>query len=208
MMQLNVRHTFRAMVLCAIVAAGAIGFVAASAVGSAGKAQESIVSVKLGDLISGLSETSKIRERLNEMGAEIRTYNDARQAEIKAIQAELETLEVGSPAHTALQEKLLMAAADLRAQMEVKSGLRDIEESKQYLHLYKKVVEAAAQLAQQAGYDFILLDDTDIQFQGGAPQQTLAQLFTRRLIYANPGRDVTEELMSRMNNAFQAGTSQ
>jgi len=201
-------RAIRTLAACAVVLATTIGFVAASSISSAGQAQEAIVSVNLGGLLSGLEETSRIRARLNAMAEDIRAYNDAKQAEIKAMQAELEPLEVGAPAHTALQEKLLTAAADLRAQMEVKTGLRDIEESKQYLHLYKKVVEAAEQLALQAGYDFILLDDTDIQFQGGAPQQTLAQLFTRRLIYANPDRDVTEELKTRMNNAFLTGASQ
>ena len=204
-MHLMTRRIARSVTVFVVLTAAAIGFFAATAIGSAGRADEVIVSVNLGELLSGLTETTKIREKLTVMSEQIKAYNESMQAEIKSIQAELEVVDPGTPAHTALQEKLLTAAANLRAQMEVQSGLRDIEESKQYLHLYRKVVEAAEELALRDGYDFILLDDTDLRFEGGAPQQTLAQLFTRRLIYANPGRDVTEELMTRMNNAFQAG---
>jgi Skp family chaperone for outer membrane proteins len=199
------RHA-RKLIAIALVAAASMSVFAAAPSSTRGEVQESIVSVNLGQLMSGLKVFKKVGEQLRLMSDEIKTFNDAKQAELKAMQAELETLVVGSPAHTELQERLLYAAAELRSQLDVKAGLRDIEESKQVLLIYNKVVEAAAALAEQNGYDFILLDDTQIQFEGAPPQQTMAQLFTRRLIYANPDRDVTQELMTRMNNAFDAGT--
>ncbi len=196
------------VLLTLLCAAIAIGCVAASALGSR-NLQDSIATINLGKLLSGLEETTRMKETLAAMEQEIMEYNAAKQAEIEAMQQRLETLEKGTPAYRELESQILMDAHQFRAYIDGKTALRHIEESNHFLNIYRKVLDAAQALAELQGYEFIILDDTNIDFQEGAtPQQTLAQLFTRRLIYANPARDLTEELLTRMNNAFTAGVQE
>ncbi len=87
----------------------------------------------------------------------------------------------------------------------------DIEKSLQLRDLDRKVRKAIKDLATLRGYDFVLKDDTSAELAVN-PESKLAreiqikqQMTARRSLYANPALDITDQLIQRMNNAFNAG---
>ena len=61
------------------------------------------------------------------------------------------------------------------------------------------------------GYDFVLMDDTSAELAVN-PESKVAreiqvkqQMTARRSLYVNPAMDITDQLIQRMNNAFNAG---
>lgn len=168
-------------------------------------ADEKIVSVNLTRLLNELEETATIRARLNTLAADMRKEQEQRQSEIQQMREELDALPPGSERTRGLQEQLLIKAADFKSWMEVKSNLRNLEESIEYMRMYDKVLKSVKELAEAQGYDYVLLDDTDIRIQPGTPEEVIPQMFTRRMLFASGKRDITAEVLVRMNNAFRAG---
>ena len=76
--------------------------------------------------------------------------------------------------------------------------------------LYKKVFDAIQTLALTEGYDLVIVDDSaaELTFERSSrvlPQaQVLQQLAMRKLLFVNPSLDITEDLIMRMNNEFNA----
>ena len=88
----------------------------------------------------------------------------------------------------------------------------DIEASLRLRDLDRSIKSAVTQLAEINGYDIVLVDDSgrelsiDAQSKASREIQVKAQMNARRLLYTNPEVDVTDELIERMNNAFNAGS--
>lgn len=72
--------------------------------------------------------------------------------------------------------------------------------------LYEKIIEATENVASADGYDIVFVDDRDIAFPPGRlaardVQQVISQ---RRILYASDSIDITELVIKRMNNDFNA----
>lgn len=199
---------FPAAIIAAIsftAGAAMTGALSAPAAPESRATDEKIVSVNLTRLLNDLEETAAIRARLNTLAADMRKEQEQRQSEIQQMREELDALPPGSERTRGLQEQLLIKAADFKSWMEVKSNLRNLEESIEYMRMYDKVLKSVKELAEAQGYDYVLLDDTDIKIQPGTPEEVIPQMFTRRMLYAGGKRDITGEVLVRMNNAFRAG---
>ena len=86
----------------------------------------------------------------------------------------------------------------------------DIEESLMLQDLYRSVKREAALLGTAAGYDVVLVDDSQgelaIDPDARMPRraQVLQQIAGRRMLHVNKQIDITDDLVQRMNNAFKA----
>ena len=73
-----------------------------------------------------------------------------------------------------------------------------------------KITQAVQELAEIEGIDIVLINDAGQQVQTIADSQVARelqvrqQISSRRIIYASPGVDITEQLIVRMNNAYAA----
>jgi len=180
----------------------------ATGAGSAAAAQAapaSVASIDLTAVFQGLEEMQAVNERLAAMRADRDAELERRRNELQQLKDSLETTPTESPQHRRIQESILFKGSELSTWENVRNELIALEESLEFIRMHRKVVEAASALAESRGIDYILLDDTGIQARPArSPDQTLAQLYSRRMIHANPARDVTGELITRMNNAYAA----
>ncbi|MCL4210652.1 MAG: OmpH family outer membrane protein [Phycisphaeraceae bacterium] len=204
---MSLRHSSAVVIAALSLAAGTMvtGALTSPAAPQSQATDQRIVSVNLTRLLNDLEETAAIRTRLNTLAADMRKEQESRQSEIQQMRDELDALPAGSDRTRGLQEQLLIKAADFKSWMEVKSNLRNLEESIEYMRMYDKVLKAVKELAEAQGYEYVLLDDTDIRIQPGTPDEVIPQMFTRRMLFASGKRDITGEVLVRMNNAFRAG---
>ena len=162
------------------------------------------VSLNLSRLLESIDETADIRAKFLGLDQQIKQHRETKQQELEVIRTELEALEPESDKFIEKRELLLTKSAELNAWLQVRQGVRDMEETTEYIRMYERILVAAEQMAKQSGYDFVILDDSDVTITPGSPAETAAQLFARRMIYANPTRDITDELITRMNNEYNA----
>ncbi|MGI9012973.1 MAG: OmpH family outer membrane protein [Phycisphaerales bacterium] len=158
-----------------------------------------VVSVRLSTVLDHIEETQRIRNRLKAMDDVISTEVAVRRTAIEAAQDELETLANPSRQFDEHTAEIMRLAAELEAWYSVKKQLREREETREYLRMYDKVLIAIAAMSEERGYGFVLLDDSDLHIAPGTPEETAAQLFHRRMLYASPAHDVSQDLIDRMN---------
>ena len=137
------------------------------------------------------AEATKRQEAATALTEQHRNAVDAAQREALSDQIALETLKYASWLETAKQELEIDKAVHLQ-------------------NLYKKIYEAATSLALTEGYDLIIIDDSgaELPFDRNlrvAPQaQVLQKLSLRKVLFVSPTLDITEDLIMRMNNEFNA----
>ena len=87
----------------------------------------------------------------------------------------------------------------------------DRERALMWQDLYESMKTESAALAKAQGFDLILVNDSlpEIKTTGDAKVSleaiVLQQITSRRVVYGAKEIDVTDQLVTRMNNAFAAG---
>jgi hypothetical protein len=62
--------------------------------------------------------------------------------------------------------------------------------------------ESAAKLAEQNGWDYVVVNDAAITLPEGDNVDIGLEISSRRILYANDALDVTDQLISYMNGNF------
>ncbi len=144
--------------------------------------------------------------------ADLRTQGDALQAEererktkIADLQGGLDLLPPGSDAYNKKQEELQMKVLELQVWAQFQQQKMARERALRVESLYKKAMDTIGKIATQSGYDLVLFKDPAPTFEGANMQQINAQLTLRKVLWSNTAIDITDAVITRMNNDFGAG---
>lgn len=165
----------------------------------------SVVHVRLEQVLTQLSEMKKVQLELEAANARIEQRLREGEARLNQMQGDLAVLEPDSEAARRMRDDMLFEAASLEAWSNIKRRELLHEETRQYQVMYGRVLDEIARLAEAQGYDYVLLSDRSRDFNAQNTADSVAQMFQRKMLYGRPDRDVTSELVTRMNNAFNAG---
>ncbi|MBC7834143.1 MAG: OmpH family outer membrane protein [Phycisphaerales bacterium] len=163
-----------------------------------------IAIVDLEKVLNALEEKGAKQKQLDARGEELKKkLTDQR----KAADDQLKSFEVlpEGPERTLKQEQLARLAFQL--EFEVQFGEKQLEKISTDLlkDLYFKIDAASATLAAQNGYTLVLASDEGVEIPKGADfrevQRTIA---LKRMLHVAPGHDITDELITLMNNEFNA----
>jgi len=124
--------------------------------------------------------------------------------EIRGLQEDLDSYQVGSPAHNEAQGKVILKAGDLSALQNFAELKMQSEQANTLRETYGAIRSTCATLSKEHKIDFILLDDTIPTITPSDVQGTMAQINGRRLLFSNPALDITDLLIERMNADFRA----
>lgn len=194
----------------AALLAGLVFVCTAPAQGVGNRPPTVVATIDLGRIFSNLNQRSHAEAALNTMGEATRDEDTRRQNEINALIDALP--DVTDPAEQRRIEnerdlKLLERAGWLQFTM----SEIDIEKALLWEDLFRNVNEAIADLAVQGGIDLVIASDAgrdltiNPDMQVSREAQVQQQIQSRRFFYASPSIDITEDLIIRMNNAFEAG---
>ncbi len=134
-----------------------------------------------------------------EAGQQFDDEQEAMGQEIQALEADIDLLVEGTPKYEEALKKYLGAAADLRAWVEFKGRKLDAKRAQRRTQVYDEIVLAATEFAEQNNIDFILTDDSILELRPGTDGQVVQQMSLRRVVYANPEFDITDELIEWIN---------
>lgn len=100
-------------------------------------------------------------------------------------------------------------AKKLEAQIEVNKklykGLADLQKGEMFRTLYESATAAVQRVAKLDGYQLVLLDDREIKFEPDlSPAQVGTVIQNKRILFAEDAIDITERVLTDMNNAFNA----
>ncbi len=208
-MKSSLRTSNPVLLLMLGVLAAAVGYQAAGQAGA--KAPPTAVAVvKLDVLMSQLTERAAAEAELKVMADEITKELERRQAMLQAYGEQVEAA-VDPAERSRLEDEALLFAKQFQAWQAFKANEMDAERAIRFQALYASIKQAISTLAAAAGYDVVIVDDSS-----GAPQidpnaqtprevQIRNQILNRRVLYSDARVDITKQLVTRMNNTFNAG---
>jgi len=137
------------------------------------------------------------------------SQDEQRQGELRQLQEGL--AERSGEALRAAEDELAMKMLQYQAWLKVSDQQLDVEASLQLRALYRSIRNAVESLAEAEGYDLVVVDDSSSEF-GLNPQSSMSrqmqvrqQIVGRRVLFGRDAIDITDELIVRMNNAWEAG---
>ncbi len=142
---------------------------------------------------------AEAQAELEGLGQGLDDQEEALRQEISVLQSDLELLLVGTPKYQEAEKKVIGVAADLRAWVEFKGRKLDAKRAQRRTQVYDEIVLAATEFAEQNNIDFILTDDSILELRPGTDGQVVQQMSLRRVVYANPELDITDELIVWIN---------
>ena len=155
--------------------------------------------VDLQKVFNDSDKRAEAQAELEALGQQLDDWEEELRQEIKTRQADLEFLVPGKPKHKEAEKTLVTAAANLRAWIEFKAAKLDAKTAQRRTQVYDEIVLAATDFAEQHNIDFILTDDSIVELRPGPDVQVVQQMSLRRIVYANPEFDITNELIAWIN---------
>ena len=119
--------------------------------------------------------------------------------DIQTLEADIDLLVEGTPKYQDALKKYKGAAANLRAWIEFKGRKLDAKRAQRRTQVFDEIVLAATEFAEQNNIDFIITDDSNLELRPGNDGQVVQQMSLRRIVYANPEFDITDELIVWIN---------
>ena len=169
-------------------------------------AKTAVAVVNLEKTFNGLEEWVAVEATLMDMGAKLEDEAARRREEVEGLLADTEDYPVGSEKYKDAERRYEMAALEFQAYVAMHQGRRMEYNDTQIRAIYEKIKSAANTMADERGLDLILVDDSVVPIPEDT-QDILAQISSRRVLFAREQLDITNALIAEMNTAYRAGGS-
>lgn len=194
---------FRLEILAAVaLAAGALGFALRPSARDVPPTRLAVVDLE--KVFNSIDRYSSAQAVLKESVAVLEKQVSDGEARVKGLESELDSYQPGSDAQAAAVQKLQIAVGEFRATQQFVAAKIEMEQARVLRDTYLAIKDAARRFAENAGYDYVMLDDSVVNMDPANAQKTMAQISARRFIFANPKSDVTEKLVGFMNDEWKA----
>jgi Skp family chaperone for outer membrane proteins len=198
--------------MAAGLAAGALlslGAALGLGAGALAAAPTSMATVDVDAVSQGLQE-------FQDRAVEIRTLTQARGDEITALQERLTSIQTELQTLADDQQdrriELLIegriAQSDLQTKQQIYTEERALKEASVTESVYSKIMDATRRVAERDGLDVVLFNDASISVEaarGQGLQGMLAAIRERKVLYVREGVDITDAVLTLMNNEYAAG---
>ena len=197
----------RVLILLSVVgmAVAVMSWATANAVNNAQARKTSVAVVSVGEVFNGMTEKSHVEADLQKKAEDLERLKEEKSGEIRDLQAELQLLKQDSPEWKAKAEEAQRKVFTLKAELEFRAAKLNRDNVLLKESLYRKILAATAQVAQSEGYDIVLFKESEPHFPTDKPQQVNALVELRKVMYASPDLDITDKVMTVVNNNFKAG---
>ncbi len=168
-----------------------------------------VAVVDLKRVMDGLAERKQKVGALQAEAEKMQEESDRKQASIKGMEEQIKQAPEGE--QQALKEEAALAVLNYQMWGQLQGRRMDAETAIHMEDLFKSIQEAIAELAEIQQYDLVLIDDSAATLgrdrSSKVPQenQIRQQIGMRRILYRTDAIDITDEVIDRMNNAFNAG---
>ncbi len=161
-----------------------------------------IAVVDVMKVLEGLHEKPKIEAEIKTMAQKVEQEIKDRGTKVQQLKEDLDMLAPGTAAHTEKLDKYEYEAFALQTFARYQEQKIKREQSLQYEAVYRKILDSAGKVAQEAGYDMVVLKDRLVNFGDADPKQLRALFSLQKLLWSKPDLDLTEQITLRMNTEF------
>ncbi|MDP7070784.1 MAG: OmpH family outer membrane protein [Phycisphaerales bacterium] len=195
------RYMIRIVALAATTAAVALAWTAGASKATA--VPTAVATIDLPRVLEALDESAAEVARSQAAGEAFQGELRTRKEDLDGLAADLEDFVPGTPKYAEAERALKKASIDIRAFM----GLVDLREARTtqraMLRIYNHIRDSAASLAEQEGYGMVILDDSAIPIMENTGD-VLGEISSRRVLFASPTLDISDQLIEYMNTQWRA----
>lgn len=159
-----------------------------------------VASVDLERVFNTIDLQKQTETRLEAVRKDLEDRREKLRTGIEDLQAELDSFQPGSAAQQEVAVRVEEAIAEFRAVENFARLKLEAEQAKAMREIYLTIRTAAGELAAQRGWDYVMIDDTVPAIDPSDANRMLQQISSRRLLFANPSFDVTQELIDHLNS--------
>jgi Skp family chaperone for outer membrane proteins len=163
-------------------------------------------TVDLEATFNGLEEWSQVQVSLTQRADQMQEEITRRQDELESLETDLEDYPQGSAKFKEAMKRYQMAAIELQGYVQFQQRKHQRYNDQTIFDLYDKIKLAARTLADEQGYDIILVDDSVVDIPENS-ENILAQISSRRVLFAREQMNVTDKLIESMNTMYQKSTA-
>ncbi|HEX2839252.1 MAG TPA: OmpH family outer membrane protein [Phycisphaerales bacterium] len=174
----------------------------------AAAAPTAVAVVNLERLFENLTELKERNTQLETVRETYLTQVKELDAKAKSLEAELKEKIPASDRQKRAEKaaELTEARAILKVRTELLEGNMERKNAEIIRDLYDKSTKAIADFAAREGYDIVLLDDRSLELpESGTVNNINSVILSKRILFAKPGVDVTDRLVSQMNTEYASG---
>ncbi|GDY05323.1 hypothetical protein LBMAG51_01100 [Phycisphaerae bacterium] len=163
-----------------------------------------VASVDLEKVYRSLDQLKAAEARSVTLRGELEKRLAAMTDSVKSMQEDLDSFQVGTPAHNDAMNKVILKAGDLSALQSYAKLKMESEQANSVRETYISIRSACGLLAKEQKVDFVFIDDTVPGINPTNLEGTMQQISGRRMLYSNSALDMTDSLIERMNTDFRA----
>jgi hypothetical protein len=200
------RHAVPVLALAALATASMWSLTSRAASGTLAAAPTSVAVV---DMQKAINDSAEIKAK-NE---ELKARSEARMGEINKLKAELESqvkaaelLPGDSPQAIRARADAIVKKQTLEAQFQAYKQLTDIESGDILGEIHGKLIKTIDAIAKREGIQLVLADDRGLVIPRGRSSEDVGgAINARRVLFADKSIDLTERVLTELNNEFSAG---
>lgn len=191
------------LILVTLIGALTLGLYVTAGGQAGGQAPPTKVAVvNLQEVINQCSQQAAFRADNQAKAQALQAEQQKRQQDIAAITTAIDPLQPGSDAWNKKREELQQKTLEMQVWVQMQEQNNQLEQARQFAEVYVAANEAAASIAESAGYDVVLQggDLPDLMRLNIQQLQTVVQ--TRKVLYSNDNVDITNAVLQRVNAQF------
>lgn len=193
------RHVVILFAALLVIAVGIGGATAANALQAKPTA---VAVVDLQRIFENLKQQQQIRADLQTRQEHLRQQQEDKRKQVSTLQADLDLLAEGSAAYQQKAAERDKAVIDLQVWQEYETRKLRIDEQLMVEQLFRQANQTIERVADDNGFDLVLFKNQVVNMQGGQNQQSLN---IRIIAWNDETIDLTNQVVQRMNNEFEAG---
>jgi len=166
----------------------------------------SVAVVRLDPLLQGLDERTALETQLTAFIADRQAQLEELVETRDSAVADLEILRPGTAPHRDKTREVLEIRSQLETRQKVLQEIISLETGRILAELFDKIRAASSEIAERQGYDVVMLDDSAARLPPNVSESAvLRYIGERRILHAGASIDITDQVRTYMNNAFQTG---
>lgn len=199
---------FNALIPAILVLAAAIAWQAGAntAVQSPPAQPTAVATIDIVQIFEQLNERTVLESQLDARVKARQAQLEEISARLKNIQADLEgTLKPGTDDYKEKVREFMEQRAVADARRNALTQIISIDRGAVRRQLYEKMTAAVAKIAERDGIDIVLFDDSGFEIPANAADDDVFRaIVTKGVIYSRPTVDLTQRVVTLMNNEFTA----
>jgi Skp family chaperone for outer membrane proteins len=162
-----------------------------------------IATVDLEGVVAALKERLDKELNLKASLSDAQKRVDTLVEEVKSDQEKIKQMPAGNDKDKAMKE---LREKAIRAEFEKQYAQKLLIEMQGEMlrDLYLKISEATGRMAKSNGYSLVIANDQKIEIPKGDPNEIGRAISSKRMLYSDGALDVTNELITMMNNEYAA----